>query len=274
MADVYVESWAEFVEAVGVSGDTVILPEEAEWDMGEILPYGLSSNIIIECSAINGNGTRIKNLNLNSYCFKANSADTKQISDLLMTDWLGTSQWFDIYYDSAFLRCAISGITSYDRVFNYFDRSILPKPTFTSCSINVESSNSTFELIKGRDAQLYYCRWEFHAPNAITINIGGSSNQCCEFIIYAPNATNNRRIVYGTPAIYIRNLGNGNILRGNLKSVVLLDGSTGAVLPTVYSIDTFSEDVTSPDANFIGCTEDQLKDAAYLRSLGFPIAVG
>ena len=59
MAEVQVSNWAEFVEAIAVSGDTVILPEEAEWNMAEILPYGLQSNVSFACRKIEGNGTRI-----------------------------------------------------------------------------------------------------------------------------------------------------------------------------------------------------------------------
>ena len=65
MADVYVNSWTEFVSAVAVSGDTVYLPEEAEWDMEEILPWGTQTALTFACTEINGRGTTIKNLHLN-----------------------------------------------------------------------------------------------------------------------------------------------------------------------------------------------------------------
>jgi hypothetical protein len=82
MAEVYVNSWQDFVTAIGVAGDTVILPEEAEWDMNEILPYGLQSNITFACNKIDGRGTRIKNLNLNSYVFQYSEQDIKIIHNL------------------------------------------------------------------------------------------------------------------------------------------------------------------------------------------------
>lgn len=267
MADVYVESWEEFVEAVGVSGDTVYLPEEAEWDMGEILPYGLQSNIIISCYEINGRNTRIKNLNLNARCFQCGNGGKMKISNLLMTDWLGTSQWFDFRYGSDWFRCAISGITSSGNIIQNDNQYQNTPPKFTSCSINVESSASGFGIDSRGTSELYYCRVEIHAPNATSFQFSVYEKICSEMIIYAPNASGNLNVNY------LSHNGGGNILRGNLKSIASMSG-TYSGLPSVYSEDTFADDVTSPSASFVSCTEDQLKDAAYLRSLGFPIAVG
>lgn len=264
MADVYVESWDEFVEAVGVSGDTVILPEEAEWDMGEILPYGLQSNIIISCYAIDGRNTRIKNLNLNARCFQCGNGGKMRISNLLMTDWLGTSQWFDFRFGSDWFRCAISGITSSRNIIQNDNQYQNTPPKFTSCSINVESSAGGFEIDSRGTSTFYYCRVEIHAPNSTSAGLSIYEKVCCELIVYAPNASGNLNIQY---------IGSGTILRGNLKSVTGLTGSN-TKLPSVYSVDTFADDVTSADAKFIPCTEEQLKDATYLRSIGFPIVVG
>lgn len=264
MADVYVSSWAEFVEAVGVSGDTVYLPEEAEWDMGEILPYGLQSNIIISCYAIDGRNTRIKNLNLNARCFQCGNGGKMRISNLLMTDWIGTSQWFDFRYGSDWFRCAISGITSSGNIIENSNQYQNTPPKFTSCSINVESSASGFGIDSRGTSELYYCRVEIHAPNSTSVGLSIYEKVCCELIVYAPNASGVLHIPY---------VGSGTILRGNLKSITGLTGSN-TKLPCVYSVDTFADDVTSSDPKFIGCTEEQLKDAAYLRSLGFPIVVG
>ena len=127
MATVYVNSWSEFVSAIGVSGNTVVLPENAEWDMGEILPYGLSSNINIACKSINGRGTRIKNLNLNSYYFNYDGTDVKYFQNLLMTDWIGTNKFFNLRFGSQFTRCAISGITSNSVVIDNSSNNYYPQ---------------------------------------------------------------------------------------------------------------------------------------------------
>lgn len=268
MAEVYVNSWSEFVTAIGVAGDTVILPEEAEWDMNEILPYGLQSDITFACKKIDGRGTRIKNLNLNNYKFQYSEQDIKVIHNLLMTDWIGTKQLFDLRYGSEWFRCAISGITSASCIIYNQNSYNYSAVEMVSCAINVESSASRFVIVDSGGGGYKYCRLEAHAPNSSEGDLGNGDYFCCELVFYAPNA-----------AAYfsVYHFKNGNLLRGNLKSIPAISSSWAPWegLTSVYSIDAFDDTVTSPfPQNFVPCTEDQLKDAAYLRSLGFPIVVG
>ena len=268
MADVYVNSWAEFVEAIGVAGDTVYLPENAEWDMGEILPYGLQENVSFACSKIDGRGTRIKNLNLNSYCFSYSEQDIKAIHNLLMTDWIGTNYFFDLRYGSEWFRCAISGITSAANIIYNQNSYSYSAVEMASCSINVESSANVFRIVNTGGGKYSYCRIEAHAANSSEGNIGNQNYLCCELAFYAPNATD---------YFYVYSFQNGNLLRGNLKSIPAISSSWAqwSGLTSVFSADMFADGVTSPfPDNFVACTEEQLKDAAFLRSLTFPIVVG
>ena len=268
MADVYVNSWAEFVEAIGVAGDTVYLPENAEWDMNEILPYGLQENVSFACSKIDGRGTRIKNLNLNSYCFSYSEQDIKVIHNLLMTDWIGTNYFFDLRYGSEWFRCAISGITSAAHIIYNSNSYNYSAVEMASCSINVESSANVFRIVSTGGGKYSYCRIEAHAANSSEGNIGNQNYLCCELAFYAPNATD---------YFSVYSFQNGNLLRGNLKSIPEISSSWAqwSGLTSVFSADMFADGVTSPfPDNFVACTEAQLKDAAYLRSLTFPIVVG
>ena len=262
MAEVYVSSWSEFVEAIGVAGDTVILPEEAEWDMNTILPYGLQSNVTVNCSKIDGRGTRIKNLNLNEYSFYSSNGIVV-MHNLLMTDWIGTNAWFNLTQGMELFRCAISGITSHSAIIgNLANRAIM-----TSCAINVESSNSFFR-ISDSNFLYNYCRIEAHAPNSSESEMSHGEHVCCELAFYAPNATS---------YFSVYNFQNGNLLHGNLKSLPEISATWApwSGLVSVYDDDMFSDTVTSPfPDSFVPCSEAQLKDAAYLRSLGFPIVVG
>lgn len=268
MADVYVNSWAEFVEAIGVAGDTVYLPENAEWDMGEILPYGLQEDVSFACKKIDGRGTRIKNLNLNNYCFSYSEQDIKVIHNLLMTDWIGTNCFFDLRYGSEWFRCAISGITSASCIIYNTNSYNYSAVEMASCSINVESSASRFVIVDSGGGTYKYCRIEAHAANSSEGNIGNQNYLCCELAFYAPNATN---------YFSVYSFQNGNLLRGNLKSIPAISSSWAqwSGLTSVFSADMFADEVTSPfPDNFVACTEEQLKDAVYLRSLTFPIVVG
>lgn len=269
MATVHVNTWDEFVSAVGVSGDTVVLPEgDLEWDMNEILPYGLTQDVTIACHMIEGNNFRIKNLNLNSYKFMYSGQDIKYFRNLKCTDWIGTNVFFFLRFGSNFYCCTISGITSNNYLIDCSNSYSYSSANFISCSINIESSNDRFQLVSSGAGEFFYSRLEVHAPNIsdtsyLTI---GQNAIYCELIIYAPNLTGS---FY--PSDY-----NGSTIRGDLKrcpkGITGIYGFTGQTV--VYLKDTFSESFENPSPNhFIACTEEQFKDAAFLRSKGFPIIV-
>lgn len=62
MATVSVTSWAEFVAAVGTSGNVVECPQNAVWDLNDISPEHLDT-LEINCAEIHGNGLIIRNMN-------------------------------------------------------------------------------------------------------------------------------------------------------------------------------------------------------------------
>lgn len=264
--EISVNSWSGFVTALNVSGAVVVLPENAVWDMNEILPYGLTENINIACKAIYGNGTRIKNLNLNSYFFDYGGTDIKYFQDLLMTDWIGTNKFFNLRYGSQFTRCAISGITSNSVVIDNSNSYNYSKCIMISCSVNVEGSHSHFHLIDSA-SELKYCRIELHGMNSDNSSPAGDCYYC-ELSLYFPNAETGS---YGFPVMYYR----GCVLHGNMKSVTqCYEISEWSGQPTVFDVDMFGDGfVSTIPQYFIPCTDAQLKDPAYLRSKGFPIVV-
>ena len=265
--EISVNSWSGFVTALNVSGAVVVLPENAVWDMNEILPYGLTENIKIACKAIYGNGTRIKNLNLNNCYFEYKGTDIKYFRDLLMTDWIGTNKFFDLNSGSEFYRCAISGITAAQYVIANTNAYSYSQCNMISCSVNVEGSHSQFRLI-GNISELKYCRIELHGVNSTNSSPAGTSCGYCELSLYFPNAETG---YYGFPMMYYR----GCVLHGNMKSVTqCYEISEWSGQPTVFDIDMFGDGfVSTKPQYFIPCTDAQLKDPAYLRSKGFPIVV-
>lgn len=264
--EISVNSWSGFVTALNVSGAVVVLPENAVWDMNEILPYGFTENINIACKAVYGNGTRIKNLRLfgmfiaTSKCFFNNIL----ITDIIASGSAVNSDLFrgDIFFRNSSVSCILS--SSYrdflKRNTNYDD------DVADNSSFYVEASAANFQFKSGPGSSDYskYCRFEIHAPNATDQVLSGTM-QTCEIVIFAPNSTK----IYSSDFI-------GCTLRGNLASVSEQEWSgswEGDI--SVYSTDGFNPSYSPKYPQyFIGVTEEQLKNPEYLRSLGFPIVVG
>jgi len=265
--EISVNSWSGFVTALNVSDAVVVLPENAVLDMNDILPYGLTENIKIACKAIYGNGTRIKNLNLNNCYFEYEGTDIKYFRDLLMTDWIGTNKFFDLNRGSEFYRCAISGITSAQYVIANTNSYSYHKCVMISCSVNVEGSHSNFHLTSDV-SELKYCRIELHGVNSTQDVPAGTDCNYCELSLYFPNAET------GSSGFQLMCY-KGCVLHGNMKSVTkCYTISEWSGQPTVFDVDMFADGfVSTKPQYFIPCTDAQLKDPAYLRSKGFPIVV-
>lgn len=273
MATVNVTSWAEFLAAVAVSGDTVVLPEAAEWDLSEA--EIITTPIEINCAEIQGNGTKIKGVQFEiaGYCIRNNAALT--VEEL---------HWENIYAKcrDAFWqengavemnRCKVSGKfvnTGYTLLWVFRGTS-----NFTSCAINA-SCTSGGNLLNGANyAQgiSRFCRYEFYTTTASTSpfsNAISPFNYCekCELIINAPNAQAvGFNLSGGTNKISgcsVRGtIGNPNpgwtSLSDNRNYYLSVISDTLARVPEYQS---------STDAYNYGivCTESELRNADYLGS--------
>lgn len=271
MAEVYVNSWDEFVTAVGVDGDTVILPEEATWDMNEVAHLGVSDIINIRCAVIEGRGTRIKNLNFTEYF---NIVNNVTFNDFFLTDFICSGTREELFYMSLnrtlyFNRCAFSGIQSVTAI------ALIAAGSggyayFTQCSINIECAGTSYQLTESEvQTQCKYCRVELHLPNSTyggIIGVQAHPFDFCEIVFYIPKASRFRTFSF-----------TGCTVRGNMQiATEYSDSSSGTWRGnvSVYSTDAFGSGFTPYKPEFfVGVSEEQLKNPAYLRSVGFPIVV-
>ena len=264
MATVSVTTWAEFLTAIAVSGDTVELPENAVWDMNEIEPLGHLEDILVACRYIIGNGTRIRNLHLfGHFNFTDNKCD---ISTLFLSDFIGSGSptYKAFFHGNVFFHnCGISGLlgNGYDYLtlftVNYAGYA------FERCSINIESSSSSFLTLFGGSDGYIYCRFEVHAANTL-YQPTASPCRFCECIFYMPNSA------WITTAYF-----SGCTVRGDMQTAQEVDwigdwwGDN-----SVYAVNSFHPNFSPRyPANFIAVTDEQMKTPAYLRNLGFPIVV-
>ena len=264
MATVSVTTWAEFLTAIAVSGDTVELPENAVWDLNEIEPLGHLEDILVACRYIIGNGTRIRNLHLFG-CI--NFTGLCDISNLFLSDFIGSGSptYKGFFRGNVFFHdCGISGLlgNGYDYLLHYTQN--YAEYAFERCSINVEASSQSFTVVFGGSYGFIYCRLEVHAANSAN---QPSHPPCrtCECIFYMPNCSSI------TTTYFL-----GCTVRGDLQNAqeAAPSWSEWSGDNTVYVSNSFPQNFSPvKPANFIAVTEEQMKTPAYLRNLGFPIVV-
>lgn len=265
MATVNVTNLADFITAVAVAGDTVVCPEDADWDANGTYPDGYSGNITWN-AAVLGNGTTIRNLHLYGR-FRTDDesrrpyTDALRIVDLIGSAPSGSGGLFNGNYH--FTNCAISAVlnANYNEIVNWFygSNSLLAN----KCSFNIDAAGNFDTLTMGK---VRYCRIELHLPNSSWYPYYAASDKCeeSELAIFAPNAGG--LYSYQFPGCVIH----GELPRateqassGDWDGDMMLFSTDG--LPNFSPYDT---------AHCKGVTDAQLRDPEYLRSIGFPIAIG
>lgn len=268
MATVQVNSWADFVQAVAVAGDTVVCPEGAVWDMNEIAPEGIAGFPILSAE-VRGNGTEIRNLRVASSIDLGGGGNFYQsIAALHFTNFVSESGSFFGASGAArqgphteFAGCKFSGLLPQNA--QYFCEvaggSHDTRPTdFMRCSFAIEFgyNNEWYATQITRNGTIKYCRLNIQLPNGA---------------LFYPNASWSY-IRVDCPAMQLLHLGGAvaNVYDGDLPQLTNAMG-TGETYPSVFNKDTMPQ--FSGVTNVIGVTEAQLRDPAYLASIGFPIGV-
>ena len=264
MAAVQVNSLAEFVTAVSVAGDTVVCPEGADWDANDTYPDGYSGDILWRASVL-GNGTTIRNLHLYGR-FTSNGSSARQYLDSLrIVDLIGSASprseagLFDGNFH--FQKSALSAVlnSNYWRIVRWWDWStnrIADKSSF-----NVDAAGNFDTFYQGA---VRYCRIELHLPNSVWYPYYAGADMCeqSELAIFAPNAGNLQSKQFS-----------GCIIHGELPRARERGGGSTPSDMTLFSVDGLPNFVPDNPAQCRGVTDAQLRDPAYLRSIGFPIAI-
>lgn len=275
MATVSVSSWAEFLEAVAVAGDTVVLPEAAEWDLSEA--ETITEPIEINCAEIQGNGTNIKGaqFEIAGYCIRNNAALT--ITELHWENIYAKCReqfWKEVYALDMSL-CKISGqfVNTYGSLFYVFRGT----SNFTSCAINASctSYGNMFDGVAPSQGISRFCRYEIYTTSASSPpwNYDISPfNYCekCELIINAPNASgvgfsldsNTRKVsgcsIRGTIGASPANLRYTSTADYRNYWLSCVSDAIAKTPDYESSTDAFSKGIV--------CTESKLRSADYLGS--------
>lgn len=268
MATVTVNSFAEFVAAVAVAGDTVVLPQKAVWEMNELYPEGYNGDINLHCDTIEGNGTTINNLHIfgrfyKKYALHINGLNIKNfvcdiaaINDDKKSCFISSdnSDTGDLYLD----QCIISGIGNTNMIrFSY------KAPRLNRCSFNLQitsskaNSSGIFPVTEAK-----YCRIRQDRTSGGNFSPSFDNFKFCEIDFYCDCSASS--------SISFQNV-SGCKITGNAGAARTLYGDFARDFPSII-IDTFSTSQTAmtyvPAVTFA-----QMYDASYLASLGFPVGV-
>lgn len=264
MAAVQVSTFAEFAQAVQVSGDTVICPEKAVWDFNELYPegWGSGSMITAKCSKVTGNGTTILNAHTRDWIIYYQSQceiDSLNIENIVTENGMVFAVNQGNYI---FRNCRFSGILSeYPGSYAGLYNTNGAATQFLSCAFTLESATSqAFRILWNLNADndvKKYCRIRLYLPNSAGYT--GENTQWSQVNVDCPAQT----------SLYIGGAC-ANVYGGDLPQVSSVSGSIQSY------ISVFNEEEIpnlSSTASIMGCTTTQLHSSVYLSSIGFPIGV-
>lgn len=283
-ADPYiVDTWADFVTAVGKSDVYVECAEGTVWDMNDIAPDGISSRINIYAKSINGNGVIIKKLYFtsNASFFFANSTSVTGVDFL---DSLVESGTFIYRSGSAtFQECRFSGIIQ-DSTFFY-------NTANSSAYIKRSSINLQFQ-----GNSLLCCG--YYVGNGIggrpiicencNVRLSGNSTHSSAITSYDSNYKYNlitfeNCLISGVNPfkyLYVSWAWSSGTYSSKYSvfDIVCSSGQSIINAPRYSSIvnciiNSDKLNGATVDTAIKKVTDDQLHDASYLQSIGFPIGV-
>jgi len=252
-----VETWEEFVSAFNASSKYITFPDDTILDFNEIQNY--SRKLTGRYNTVLGNGVNFRNITLETGAFisatNKNTFDNMRFTNLYFTgdaSFISSSNNNDWCY---FINCQFAGVFQGNSKFNdsgdnlYFGKSL----TSVGCGINLKLSEQAVFRATAYSCYCYNCQLTLDcessaADTSINIynsliegNIGGANRS-----IWAVNCVLNANI-----ETTFTNTNTGKVSVANADKI----GENGAV------------------NGFVAVTSEQLKNAEYLSSIGFPIGV-
>ena len=263
MATVNVSNFSEFVAAVAVSGNTVNLPQNGEWNLNDSYPEGYTTDIPINCAIINGNGTEIKNLH---FYGKFVVPSDLTINDLSMTNIIcEDTTFFDNDGNERKITLNRSIFTGLFGVNAHYFNSSKMHMNRSVLNLNMTSASGT----------IFFCWDTFTAIySRITLNFPSTAGSL--WLNSVENGIKYSMFKAVCPGLqsFDSRYFSGCVILGNYgEAYDTNDYGQHGNFVSVYDSAAFSDEFTTENPYFKPVTYAQLYDAAYLASIGFPIGV-
>lgn len=232
-------AWDEFVYAVGKDKETYVkMPEGGGvFDMNDIAPTG-GITVNINCLNLEGNDWEIRNAYNVKFLFDGayNSDNAKNLIHKLnfLNFYSDSTRVVDVNI-SKFSECKISGIIA-------GKTSALYRGEFDRCSMNFKFMDNAWKVFDNDSTYWNGCNFV-----KAVVDHSDSKSDASYNIIRANNSFFEH--ITNANGLEISVRGNSNVVRSDAENYV-----------------------TTSTGTRVEITEEQLKDAAYLRSIGFPIA--
>lgn len=255
-ADPYiVDTWSDFVTAVGTSGAYVEVVQGAVWDTNDIAPEGMPT-VNVNATHVDGKGLEIKNARIDQIFFDCLSTTTAGVTveNISITNFLASSSV--IYkrgdYPLYFKNLILSGIqTSGKTIYRTGgDRIYFRSNELNGCGFFIDYSGGD---MMNDSARIHYKDCIFYLDGNGYLGI----NNAIDFV--AENC-----YVYGK-------IKECHFYSGSAKNIInayadlIANGGTNVAIINADKCDNVTTGTS--------VTDEQMKDAAYLNSIGFPIGV-
>lgn len=261
-----VDNWADFMTIDTNSAEIFVRWADSEnkvIDFNNIQPEGFSETVNFPAH-VDFNGWTLKNFHstANSYSIKHNFSSDTTIENLILENFYINSSYSSSLFYGAFLlkNCIISGFVQCSASTTVFQGCGLH-----DCSLNIKLNATNFTIVSESG---------FSSPKSqitnsdviLDISCSGSTNATlCNSIIR--NSRISGKIQSNAQKITLGNT-------SSMSNVFNLE-TNSSLTYTGTAISVYNSDFATAPASksFIGVTSEQLKNAEYLYSIGFPIGV-
>lgn len=291
------EVWADFKGCLtkeGYSSESSYtycsLPEDYILDFNDV--HDTIDNIPININVVIGNGFTVKNLSSEWTIFAFGNTYTHKFYDINILNTYGYALFLSSttsgdHQPNYFYGCVFTGkFTTPYAVIMYGNSYGKPAYRFLEspysrkgCGINIECLNGSF-ICAG--LAFPYCRID----NSHVIFKGKSFTYALSHASISSNSSSDSNPA-NADKIALKN----SLIEGEFDYLYLIDGTNSSVINVemdstngklycantstgnIYNSDKATLTYAQPNAQLIGVTSEQMRDAQYLESIGFPIGV-